>query len=374
MLHTYGSKPAKSRKGKFMKKAILLVALWLLAGCAGAVATSAGGQPTPGSTPLAASPQRVGTDLSLPMTWAGHGLSGHLLLIQYQDYGDQLINLDLQTGKYQLVYQAPDKSKLTGASLSPDGKQYLLTYSAPNGQIQLGNTDLYLLPAGSTEQPKLLLGRKANEESYFDASWYQDGKRIIYAHFFQQGTSSAPIYRYVIESIDLNGTVGMLIDNAYWPVLSPDGSKIAYVYSDPKLNSNDLYVADADGKNPKAISTPGVTPPVDAHLFSRDGKTIYFSMVDQQTQPVSSWWDGLFGIETVSAHNVPSDWYKAPVEGGKIEKVTDVKDTGMFGDLSPDGTRLIFISANGLFAVKTDGSDLVKLSDGTFDGTVQWLP
>jgi hypothetical protein len=97
-------------------------------------------------------------------------------------------------------------------------------------------------------------------------------------------------------------------------------------------------------------------------------------MVNSQTQPVSSWWEKLFGIEVVSAHNVPSDWYKVPAAGGKIERVTNVSDTAMFGALSPDGTRLVFISANGLFSVKTDGSDLVKLSDGTFDGTVQWLP
>ena len=63
-----------------------------------------------------------------------------------------------------------------------------------------------------------------------------------------------------------------------------------------------------------------------------------------------------------------------PAAGGKIERVTNVNDTGMFGAVSPDGGRLAFISMNGLFAVNTDGTDLVKLSNDTFEGNIQWLP
>ncbi|HVP21342.1 MAG TPA: hypothetical protein VMS73_05720 [Anaerolineaceae bacterium] len=366
-----------------MKKSIILIVLWLLAGCASAVATTTSTTPASveptlpsagQSTPISPTPAVQGGDQSFPLTWSGHGLAGHLLLILYQDYGDQLISLDLATGKYQLLYQAPDKSKLTGASLSPDGKQYLLTYSAPTGQIQLGNTDLFLLPAAANSQPQPLQMRKANEESYFDATWNKDGTKIFYSHFYQLYVNKVPVYKYEIESIDLSGHSETLIPDSYWPVLSPDNSKISYIFSDPKLFSNDLYIADVNGKNSKAISNPGTTPPVDAHLFSKDGKTIFFSMVNAQTQPVRFWWENLFGIETVSAHNVPSDWYKVPAAGGEIERITNVNDTGMFGDLSPDGSRLVFISANGLSVVKTDGSDLVKLSDSTFDGTVQWLP
>ena len=173
--------------------------------------------------------------------------------------------------------------------------------------------------------------------------------------------------------MDLSGAAQPLLADSFWPSISPDGSKIAYVYSDPKSFSNDLYIADANGQNKKALTTPGVTAPVDAHIFSKDGKTVYFSMVDTQ-QPVRFNPLDFLGIKTVSAHNVPSDWYKVPVEGGKIERVTTVSDTGMSGSISPDSTRLTFISNNGLFAVKTDGSDLVKLSDQTFEGSISWLP
>lgn len=360
-----------------MKKSVLLVFLWLLVGCAGAIVTSPTAPASSDATttlPAQATAAATATQ-ALPVTWGGHGLSGHLLLIQYHDTGDSLIELDLQSGVINVLFQAPDKSKLLAASRSPDGKMLVLAYAAPiPGQIQLGNTDLYLLPVGSTDPPKILAKRSDTDESYFGPVWAPDGKTILYAHFYKTLVNNVAVYHYAIESMDLTGKALPLIPDAFWPAISPDGSQIAYVYSDPKGFTNDLYITDSAGKNPKALTTPGVTPPVDAHFFSQDGKTIFFSMVNPQTQPASAWWESLFGVKTVSAHNVPSDWYKVPAAGGKIERVTNVNDTGMFGTMAPDDSHLAFTSMSGLFAVKPDGSDLVKLTDAAFEGNLQWLP
>ncbi|HVP21164.1 MAG TPA: hypothetical protein VMS73_04820 [Anaerolineaceae bacterium] len=363
-----------------MKKSFLLVALWLLAGCAGAIITTPADQTTTPSgsaippTPIPIQSTATATQ-SIPVTWSGHDLAGHLLLIQYHETGDTLIELDLQSGAIRPLFQAENGSKLLAASLSPDGKMLVLGYAAPTpGQVQLGNTDLYQLQIGSTDPPMLLVKRYSSDESYFGPVWEPDGKTILYAHFYKILINNNPVYRYRIETIDQTGKELPLIADAYRPAISSDGSKISYVYSDPKLQSDDLYISDASGQKATALTTPGVTPPVDAHFFSKDNQTIFFSMVNPQPQPASDWWDSLFGVKTVSAHNVPSDWYKVPAAGGKIERVTNVSDTGMSGAISPDGSRLAFISMNGLFAVKTDGSDLVNLTDTAFEGSIQWLP
>jgi Tol biopolymer transport system component len=364
-------------KRNSMKKSVLLVVLWLLAGCAGAIVTSPTAPASPDATAtLPSQPTAAATATqALPVTWGGHGLSGHLLLIQYHETGDSLIELDLQSGEISVLFQAPNSSKLLAGVLSPDGKQIVLAYAAPTpGQIQLGNTDLYLLPVGSTDTPKLLAKRSDTDESYFGPVWAADSKTILYAHFFKTLVNNTPVYQYGIETIDLTGKALPLIPDAFWPAISPDGTQVAYVYSDPKGISNDLYIADSSGNNKRVLTTPNVTPPVDAHFFSEDGKTVFFSMVNPQTQPASNWWDNLFGVRTVSAHNVPSDWYKVPAAGGKIERVTNVNDTGLSGTMSPDGSRLAFISMNGLFSVKPDGSDLIKLSNDTFEGSIQWIP
>jgi Tol biopolymer transport system component len=363
-----------------MKKSALLVILWLLAGCAGAIATSttvpAGHLPTDTFPAATEAPQATLTATqSLPVTWSGHGLTGDLLLIQYHQAGDTLIELDLQSGQISVLFQAPNQSRLMTAALSPDGEQIVLGYAPPiPGQIQLGNSDLYLLIPGSKNPPRPLLKRKDTEDSFFGPVWTPDGKAIVYSHFYKTLVNKVQTYNYTVERTDLNGKTETLISDSYWASVSPDGSKIAYVYTDPISLNVDLYIADANGRNKKALTSPGNTPPVDAHFFSQDGKTIFFSMVNTQAQSTSNWWDTLFGIETVSAHNVPSDWYKVPAAGGKIERVTNVNDTGMSGTMSPDGSRLAFISMNGLFSVKPDGSDLVKLSNETFEGSIQWIP
>ena len=48
-----------------------------------------------------------------------------------------------------------------------------------------------------------------------------------------------------------------LIDNAFWPRLSPDGSKMAYVSFVPSTNSNDLYIANVDGSDAKLVMPAG---------------------------------------------------------------------------------------------------------------------
>ncbi len=356
-----------------MKKSIFLLILWLAAGCAGAVATT----PTPGASSPVQTGITPGAPGRLPMTWGGHGLSGHLLVIQYHESGASLIRLDLATGNFETLFQAPSGSLLNTAALSPDGKQLILAYAPPKeGEIQLGYTDFYLVTLGSTDPPRALKLRQDANELYFGPVWSPDGKAIVYAHFFVTTVDKKAVYHYASERTDLNGKSETLIVDTFWPVLSPDGSRLSYVTANLASPSNDLYISDPDGKNALALTTPGSTNPVDSHVFSPDGKTIYFSMVNPQTPPAASWFDNLFGIKVASAHNVPSDWYKVPAAGGKIERVTNINDSGMYGAVSPDGQRLAFISASGLYAVNTDGTDLVQLSNAVFqgNGNIQWLP
>ena len=72
-------------------------------------------------------------------------------------------------------------------------------------------------------------------------------------------------------------------------VISPDGTQLSYISVDLVTFSNDLYLSNLDGSNKIPVLPGGNTPPVDDHLFTRDGKTIIFSMVNPQTSPTLSW-------------------------------------------------------------------------------------
>ena len=111
---------------------LLLVFLWLLAGCvAGAVTapvvpTASPAAPVPTALPAPADLTPAPGDASLitptstalvpdsyPVTWAGHGLSGSLLLIHNpeDEHGNTLMQLDLQTGQISVLFQAPTGSR-----------------------------------------------------------------------------------------------------------------------------------------------------------------------------------------------------------------------------------------------------------------------
>jgi Tol biopolymer transport system component len=308
---------------------------------------------------------------------ASYGLSGRLVLIQHDLEGNRLVELILEAGRTITLFTAPQNSWLAEAVVSPDGEQILLAYAppAPRDKPQFGYTDLYLMPYQEGAQPEAFLARSEDQESYFFPSWALDGSSIYYTHLHPNDPNTAgPAFRYDIETAVLNGESKVLIRDAVWLAISPDGSKLAYLHSDPSDSSNELYLADADGSAGVPVFDSPVKPIVDAHLFAPDGDQLIFSMVNLEPAPASTWLEKLFGVRVASAHNVPSDWYRVSLTSGRVKRLTTLNEVNLNGDLSPDGSRMAFIASSGLYVVNLDGSNLIQLSEDRFVGTVDWIP
>ena len=81
------------------------------------------------------------------------------------------------------------------------------------------------------------------------------------------------------------------------------------------------------------------------------------------------------GIQVAKAHSIPSDWWSVPVTGGKPTRLTDIQSINLFATVLPDHERLVSVSADGLFVMGLDGSNLTQLiSDSGVHGTVSWIP
>jgi Tol biopolymer transport system component len=307
---------------------------------------------------------------------SGYGLPGRLLLIEFAQTGNRLVELNLESGERKTVFQAPENSWLSAAVVSPDNQQILLAYAPPppGDEIQYGYTELYLMEYSISSQPELLVSRVVREDSYFLPTWTPDGRSIYYTRLRRIDPSSeVPTYQYDIELTNLEGETMTILENALWPQISPDGSRLSYLSANPFTFSNDLYLASPDGASAVPVFPPGANPPIDAHIFSMDGNQLIFSMVNIETAPASSWLEELIGVRTVSAHSVPSDWYMTPVSGGTPQRLTNLNDVNLIGSLSPDGTKLAFISASGLYVMNIDGSGLAQLSSDLLVGTVDWI-
>jgi Tol biopolymer transport system component len=309
--------------------------------------------------------------------------------------------LDLASGQQAPLFQPPEKGWLTAASLSPEGEWLALAYAPPPaaGEVQLGYTSLYLLPGdcagpGGACAPTdltLLLERDNPHAAYFSPVWAPNGQTLYFAHFTPSDSETASTFKYTLERVQvvdgaLAGSPEKVLDDALWPALSPDGSQMVYVHSDPVDFTNQLFVAAADGTGAVAITTREQFEAVDAPFFSRDGGQIFFSAVGEgpagRRPAVLRWLAEVWQVPAAEAdegrrppaHNVPSDWWRLPATGGAPERLTTVYDTGLFGDVSPDGAHVAYISASGLWVMAAGGGQPQKLSDLAGFGTLEWVP
>jgi Tol biopolymer transport system component len=292
------------------------------------------------------------------------------------------------------LFLPPENAWLTSASVAPDGSRIALAYAPPppEGTAQLGYTGLHLLPGDCAARPAgcttddltPLLEPAGSNEAYFSPVWSPDGQALYYAHFTPSQSDTSTPFQYTLEraSVPPQGAGSALIENALWPALAPDGGQIAYVWFDPEDYSNELFTAQADGAAAARLVGSDVFEAVDAPFFSPDGSLLYFSAVGEgpgaAPAPSSAWLDRLLGARPAeaapTAHNVPSDWWVVPVAGGEPTRLTQIYETGLFGDMSPDGGYIAFVAASGVYVMRPDGSDVTRLLPVGGGITLEWLP
>ena len=186
----------------------------------------------------------------------------------------------------------------------------------------------------------------------------------------------------------------------YGAVWSPDGEKLAFVRGTPEGGGDDIWVMDADGRNPKQLTRPAVTaegvPVLDmAPAWSPDGKRIVFvstrdggemeiyvmdadgrnqkrltrtdPFVVDHTPSFSP--DGrhiVFTSNRVGAAN--TEIFRMRADGSRVQRLTRTADgvEDSAPEYSPDGKRIVFSSTRGggaqdLYTMAADGSGVRRL-------------
>jgi len=336
------------------------------------------------STGSASQPNVVETQ-QVPVTWADLNLTGRLVYINGISVDNvfqlQIQVLNLVTGEVTTIFDAPKYSWIYYISVSPDYTQLLMSYNPPPGDNPV-DQDIYVMPLDGSRSPQRLFTPPTLEDDYIEVEWSPDGK---YVYFTQVNYHIPPaegqiyplysIYRMALP----DGEMEMITEKAYWPRVSPDAAHIAYVSVDLFARGNRLFVADADGSNAKevVITGPRIPDIKDAPLFTADGQSLIFSadIPTQSYQP--NWLDRLMGVRVAKAHsNVPSDWWTISVDGGEMTQLTNIQSRGLFGSLSPDNQYLASYSLDGIFVMKTDGTQLTQVipNPQSVPGTLSWIP
>ena len=193
----------------------------------------------------------------------------------------------------------------------------------------------------------------------YPAPWSPDGTHILFM-------ASPEIYM-----VDTNGGDPIPVTKSEWgnkqlyqsllapgpmsvdPVWSPDGTQFAFM-SIRDSPSYQIYIADADGRNPTRLTDPTIIGDAAFPAWSPDGTRIVFT---SSASP-----QGIYVINT---------------DGSNLLKLSNIGQnlSARRPSWSPDGVRITFANNGSIYIVNVDGSNLHKVTDSVWwDGSPAWSP
>jgi Tol biopolymer transport system component len=327
-------------------------------------------------SPAAASPVAAHETPKLPVTWASLNLTGKLIYIAANNTTARVSiqSLNLETGDLVTIFQVPQRAWVEAAAVSPDLQTLILSYSPPMETPYGGQTSLYRLSVDGSEPPQLLIVPQTQDDLYSQPTWSPDGKYVYFVHTYYQSTVVYEIMRIAYP----DGKPEKLIDQAYWPRISDDGSLLVYVSLEPESGKNELFFADADGTDAHQVPLNDLPVPfiIDVPMFSPDNQSIIFSSPLGLKAYAPTWIDKLLGTQVALANgSLPSDWWSVPITGGTPNQLTNLQSLSLFGTFSPDKKHIASYSLNGIFVMNPDGTELTMVVNdvGGIPGTVSWI-
>ena len=301
--------------------------------------------------------------------------AGTLVFIEVDD-GDQFIStFDLQTKEVNRFFTAPENGWVSQIDVAPDNEQLLMAYAPPppEGEIQFGYTAIYLTFWDETAVPTPFIQKQHPKAVLFNPVWSPDGQSVYYSHLIPDEADAHQFELYLERHSVKTAETFMIAKDGIWPRISPDSEKLVYVTVDPQSLGNALWLSNGDGSDAVQLVSEVQFKVVDVPMFSPDGNWVYFTAAEKPETAVK-WWEALLGIQSASAHNIPSDWYRLPTSGGQPEQLTMIQETGIYGDFSPDGKFIGFATFNGLYIMQPDGSELEKILEVGATSALSWIP
>jgi hypothetical protein len=244
------------------------------------------------------------------------------------------------------------------------------TFAGANGLIAFscGSSICTILPDGT--------GRTTVISSAVDPSWSQDGSEIAYTNTATPGIS--------VANDDGSSPVSLGSGaSATQPTFSEDGTKVAYV------KTGDIFSINSDTTGGETNLTSSVAAEADP-AWSPDGSKIAFARDDGATG-YDLWImnaDGTGAFQVTSANGDERSPVWSPnggslvfTAGGELFTVpasiaaspVDLHVPGTDPAYSPDGSRIVYITAGGNLAiVHSDGTSTTTIDSTTVDAQPDW--
>lgn len=208
-----------------------------------------------------------------------------------------------------------------------------------------------------------IVATPAHVGTYSSISWAPDGRRLVYVdHVQPTSVPGADLGDLAVADIAARTTMtithGLLASDPAW---SPDGKRIAFKVSDPRAESAQLYLVNADGSYPHRPT-------------ALDGDSASFS--NPQWAPGGR-------LLLVWTGTIQHDVYVVDADSGRVRDLTNTADAEEFwATWSNDGTRIAYETfrnpagpLDDVFVMNADGSNRRKLTNAAVTGNdLFWSP
>jgi Tol biopolymer transport system component len=303
--------------------------------------------------------------------------SGHGLLIPRDQ---RLFLRDMSSGKEYVLKRSEPSVFYTYPRWSPDGSRiaYALdtTYTGlPNqdwgSDIALASVD------GSGEE--IVFRRPSSGVRVDGMAWAPDGTSL-YVSLLETTIKDGRFLGQTLNLERLNLSTGerrVIVPDASFPTVSPDGSRIAYVTFSSADDTGGLWVARSDGSDRRLIlPMSGKFVVITQPRFSPDGSTIAFAAATfasgaEQPTPGGARPSSLSALPA-SAHGLPQDIWTIAADGGEPQRLTNMLEDEPSVAWSPDGRRLAVIATGGLYVIDAGGGEPRNIGPGGFLAQVDW--
>ena len=304
--------------------------------------------------------------------------TGTFITIVKGDYPhNKIVSVDIETGAEEVLFAPPDLSVVQELVATGDGETVYFSYTPPPSLDSgfFDRTAIYKISRGETE-PTLVIGGSLPDEFYTNPTLTPDGRYLFFHRLGQDFGSTTPRVTFGIERLDLEtGENSLIIPNAIWPRISPDGKQIVFVTLDLLTQERGLGVADIDGSNMTTKLRIGQYFDIDSPLFSLDGKSVYFSIVEEG--PQAGWFDRLMGVSVAEAHtehNLPSTWWRLGIEDGIVEQISPEQKIVSHAFRHPAKNQILYTTREGVFSLSIGNGEVMPAHPGVLYGTLTWIP